>query len=199
MTEVHPHNLKQNNTTSEPDSPAIAENAEVDMYGLSVKAAVDEMRRRLGPDCCSGERHPCDDMWATLYISMDGSSLSCIPDFELMEPFRIMWSNPSLEGTRMLLSNRHCSRLEEGLARQSKPKQVPIESQVSPYRLKDRVLQEDLILLIEPHIQTSHIPPTPMATQKSSLLSALQMATESSFAQGRLHRSSIISASLRSP
>src|SRR5208282_737573 len=70
------------------------------------------------------------------------------------------------------------------ISKTDKPKPVPVESQVSPYRLKDRVLQEDLILLIEPHIQNSHIPPRPMATQKSSLLSALQMATKSSFAQG---------------
>src|SRR6266496_5176903 len=119
-------------TPSEPDSPTIAENEDVDMYGLSVKAAVDEMRRRLGPECCSGGKHPCDDMWATLYISMDGSSLSCIPDFELMEG-----SNHTEEP---IVGREEDAIIEEALLKiagrinnTDKSKQMPVESQISPY------------------------------------------------------------------
>jgi len=60
-------------TVSEPESPAPAEE-EVDLYALSVKAAIDEMKRRLGYDACSGERYPWEEVWATLYISRDGKS-----------------------------------------------------------------------------------------------------------------------------
>ena len=169
-------------TTSEPDSPAIAENEDVDMYGLSVKAAVDEMRRRLGPDCCSGERHPCDDMWATLYISMDGSSLSCIPDFELIEVSNHV-EPPIVGRDEDVIIEEALLKIEGSISKAGKPKQVPVESQVSPYRMKDRVLEEDLILLIEPHIQSSHTSPTPVSAN-SSLLSSLQIATETSFARG---------------
>ena len=171
------------NTPSEPDSPAVAENEDVDMYGLSVKAAVDEMRRRLGPDCCSGEKDPCDDMWTTLYISMDGSSLSCIPDFELIEASNHV-EQPIVGRDEDAIIEETLLKIGGRISRTDKPKQVPIESQVFPYQLKDPLLQQDLILLTEPHTQTSHIPPTQMETQKSSLLSALQMATKRSLTTG---------------
>src|SRR5271170_2524488 len=72
-------------TPSDSDCLTIAEHEDVDMYGLSVKAAMDEMKRRLSPESCSGERHPCQEMWVTLYISDDALTLSPVPAFELSE------------------------------------------------------------------------------------------------------------------
>lgn len=167
-------------TSSEPESPAIAEE-DLDMYGLSVKAAIDEMKRRLGDECCSGENHPCDEMWATLFIPCEGSSLSCIPDFEL--------SNTHYDGEEYIVGRDEDAVIETALLRVagnlptgSKPR-GPTEIEVSPYRLKDHVLQEDLIFLTSPHT-TSQNTSTALPIRKSSLLAALQLASSKTFTQG---------------
>ena len=153
-------------TPSEPESPAAAESEEVELYGLSVKAAIDELKRRLGYECCSGERHPSDEVWVALYISHDGSSLSRLPDFELSEPRFNDNDNDEVLISRDEDQVLHTTvvKLATSLPVRKKPKALPCEIQPSPYWLQNSTLQEDLMLLTLPIISPSHSLPSIIST-----------------------------------
>ena len=155
----------------------------MDMYGLSVKAAIDEMRRRLSPECCSGEKHPCQEMWVTLYISEDASTLSPVPAFALSEPA------PAEED--VIISKEDDGVIETAILKvatntpmqgKSKPKPIVV-SNLPPHRL-DNTYHEDLIHLAPSRISgTRSMNPT-STTPETSLLSTLRAASMNSFSRG---------------
>jgi hypothetical protein len=150
---------------SEPESPAMGEE-EVDLYALSVKAAIDEMKRRLGQDACSGERHPCEEMWATLYVSKDGKSLSRTPDFEVLETTEQVGET--------ILSVEEDAIIESALlslaeTNPKKPIHRPVEIVSTPYRFENKGLQQDLLLLKSSEVEEQY-PPSPLQSHSEQPL-----------------------------
>jgi hypothetical protein len=166
---------------SEMDSPN-TDHEEMDLYGLSIKAAVDEMGRRLGKDGCSGERHPCEEMWVTLYISKDGLSVSCAPDFEISggrdEDLEVIVSRDEDVAIETALL-----KLAENPAVRDKLRKSPPEHQVSAYQMPNSKYHEDLISLVPP-APLSQTTIRTLPPPRSALLAAIQTASANCFAQG---------------
>ena len=171
-------------TPSDSDCLTIAENEDMDMYGLSVKAAIDEMKRRLSTESCSGERHPCEEMWVMLYISEDALTLSPVPAFELSEPTLAQEED-------VIVSREDDGVIETAILKvaanapvQRKPKTTPIVvSDVRPHRL-DNIYHEDLIHLAPSRISSGR-PTHPTSTiADTNLLSTLRAASANAFTRG---------------
>ena len=173
-------------TPSDSDCLTIMEHQDADMYGLSVKAAVDEMKRRLSPESCLGDRHPCQEMWVTLYISDDAMTLSPVPAFELSETVHA-------EEQDMIISKEEDGVIETAVLKvaanapvQRKPRTTPvIVSDFRPHRL-DTVYHEDLIHLAPSRTsstRSAHPIPTTTTTEMN-LLSTLRLASTNAFSRG---------------
>ena len=167
-------------TVWEPDSPA-PEEEEVDLYALSVKGAIDEMKRRLGHDACSGERYPWEETWATLYISRDGKSLSLIPDFEIPKTtssVREMILTPDedaiIEATLLQLAENQ----------PQKPLRKPVVMLPTPHRFENMTLQEDLSLLKSADTEEEYSPSPLESPAEQPLLHELRTAASRYFVKG---------------
>jgi hypothetical protein len=168
---------------SEEDTLFDVEREEIDMYALSVKSAVDEMKRRLGHDGCLGERHPCEEMWSTLYVSQDGLSLSVSPEFELNE-FSAGEDGP------VILSKEEDAVIERALIKLAETRgmplqprsQIPEETPTIPG--PSSLHHEDLMSLISPRINPSQPRLTLSIVGESKLLTSLRDASQKSYARG---------------
>jgi len=165
---------------SEPGSPAPAVE-ELDLYALSVKAAIDEMKRRLGHDACSGERYPWQEMWATLYISRDGKSLSRIPDFEIPETTACV-RETILTADEDIIIETALLKLAEN--QPQKPPCKPVVTLQSHRRFETKMLQEDLFLLKSAGSEEEP-PPSPLESPcEQPLLRELRTAASRYFVKG---------------
>jgi len=168
----------QSDAPSIEESPILPENEEIDLYGLSVKAAVDEMKRRLGTDVCYGEKHPSEEVWVTLYVEKDGS-LSRVPEFETAE---------SANGGRdeIIISREDDTVIESALLKIAetapRSKQQPVVDNAPSWQARNSNYYNDLILLVPPPMKSSLSLASPV--KESSLLEMIQTASSRSFTQG---------------
>jgi hypothetical protein len=163
---------------TEIEVPAVPE--ETDLFGLAVKAAIDEMRRRLGSERCMGERHPCDEAWAVVYVSEDGLSLSCVPEFEDVD------ETPN--NGKFILSKEEDLAIETALLKVADssgtldPFPTPPVAESAPTSpTKPSRYRDDLISLASPLILPSR--PSRLVTASSPLLSAVTVAAQRSYAR----------------
>jgi hypothetical protein len=189
LKKSHMFDLNESSESSqsetESDGSPIPDTEEIDIYGLSVKAAIDEMRRRLGPERCLGEKHPCDETWAAIYVSENGLSLSCIADFEDSE------SDGSQSDTDVILSKEEDSIIEAALLKLAessntgKPVKRPsVVIEPTPASTTKSRYRDDLISLTSPLVLPSRLPALASTPSQSSVLSAISEASLRSYSRG---------------
>lgn len=159
------------------------EREEIDMYALSVKSAIDEMKRRLGPEGCLGERYPCDEMWTTLYVSEDALSLSPTPDFEQ--------ADAAQDDGPVIISKEDDAIIQRALIKLAETtsslptrRRHPIPEETPIVRLPPSIHHEDLMSLLSPRIAPSQSQITINIVGESKLLSSLRDASQKSYSRG---------------
>ena len=169
--------------TSEPDNPMGVEHGEIDMYALSIKSAIEEMTRRLGPETCLGEREPCDELWTTLYITQDGLSLSTTPDFEhdlmLNDELQVIISREEDS-----IIERALLKLSENVSPEAFLGKSPTTEIGSVTAMPSSSYHEDLMSLASPRIRPSQTPLLSLLPYQSKLLELLREAGQKSLNRG---------------
>lgn len=160
---------------------------EMDFYGLSVKAAMEEMKRRLGWSVWSGEMGPVEESWVTLFVKRDGSGgLERVPEFEVQSE-----GEDGEEEEEIIVSREDDELIRETIVKLAESRFGVVQrksfvwtDESTPYRWNNDSLRHDLMNLAPSTTTSQPNISFPLVQQQPNLLSTLSTAAATRFAQG---------------